>query len=443
MTFTHALTTNNYGSAKYIVDSKAQNGTHTSIAGALAAAVSGDTIFIRPGTYTENPSLKAGVNLTAYGCDSSLNGTGHVIINGKCTYSDSGTTTLEGIQLQTNSDFFLTVSGNSASIINLNNCYLNASNNGGISHTTANGASVINIFSCNGNLGTTGIAFFASSSGGSIAFYDCNIQNGGHSTTASTSSSTGSVIVTGSTLVFPITTSSSAVLQIQASLINPGAAGLNVTAITHGGSSSNCYIYQSIISSGSASAISVGATLDISLVKIISSNSAWCIGAGTATYSDIAMTTTASVTTTTQSGGATRGIYNGVAPSSGFIGEQIRGANLVGQALTSTVPLNITSISLTAGIWNVSGVIAYSAGNTGACTSTFSSISTVSASNGTDGDNAIWGPLPLAMVRGGGVSIPDYRLTLSTTTTVYLVADATITSDTVSAYGRICATRVG
>ncbi len=138
-----------------------------------------------------------------------------------------------------------------------------------------------------------------------------------------------------------------------------------------------------------------------------------------------------------------KGNNTNTAPPAGFIGEQIRAANLVGQALTSTVPFNITSINLTAGVWDVSGVIAYSAGNTGVCTSTLSSISTVSASNGTDGDNAIWGPLPQAMVRGGGVSIPAYRLTVSTTTTVYLVADATITSDTVSAYGRISATRVG
>jgi pectin methylesterase-like acyl-CoA thioesterase len=65
MTFTHALSTNNYGPAKFIVSSSAANGTHTTIAAALTSASTGDTIFIRPGTYTENLTLKAGVNLTA------------------------------------------------------------------------------------------------------------------------------------------------------------------------------------------------------------------------------------------------------------------------------------------------------------------------------------------------------------------------------------------
>ena len=69
MTFTHALTTGNYGPAKFIVSANVYEGTHTTIAAALTSASSGDTIFIRPGTYTENLTLKAGVNLCAYECD--------------------------------------------------------------------------------------------------------------------------------------------------------------------------------------------------------------------------------------------------------------------------------------------------------------------------------------------------------------------------------------
>jgi len=56
---------NNYGTAKLIVDATAGSGNYTTIAAALAAASSGQTIFIRPGTYTENLTLVAGVNLTS------------------------------------------------------------------------------------------------------------------------------------------------------------------------------------------------------------------------------------------------------------------------------------------------------------------------------------------------------------------------------------------
>src|SRR6187431_1669292 len=95
--------TNKWGTAKWIVDpSVAAVCTHTTIAAALTSASSGDTIFIRPGTYTENITLKAGVNLTAYGSDDSLNGTGVVIINGTCTFTAAGSVTLYGLQLQTN-----------------------------------------------------------------------------------------------------------------------------------------------------------------------------------------------------------------------------------------------------------------------------------------------------------------------------------------------------
>src|ERR1700676_4205216 len=92
-----------YANSVLIVDPTLGSGNYTTIGSALTASVSGQTIFIRPGTYTENLTLKAGVNLTAFGSDSSLNGTATVIINGTCTLSTAGTVTISSIQLQTNS----------------------------------------------------------------------------------------------------------------------------------------------------------------------------------------------------------------------------------------------------------------------------------------------------------------------------------------------------
>jgi len=145
MTFTHALSTNNYGPSKFIVDASAANGTHTTLPSALASASSGDTISIRPGTYTGNFSLKGGVNITAFGSDSSLNGTGKVIIQGTCTLSEAGTVTISGVQLQTNSAAALAVTGSAASVVNLQNCYLNFTNNTGITYSSSNSSSAINI----------------------------------------------------------------------------------------------------------------------------------------------------------------------------------------------------------------------------------------------------------------------------------------------------------
>ena len=106
----------------------ASDGTHTTISAALTSASSGDTIFIRPGTYTENPTLKAGVNLTAFGSDSSENGVGNVIINGTCTLTTAGSVTISRrFELQTDSVGILQLVGTVASVVNLQNCYLNCS----------------------------------------------------------------------------------------------------------------------------------------------------------------------------------------------------------------------------------------------------------------------------------------------------------------------------
>src|SRR5215469_17495644 len=97
-----------YSTAKgHIVDPNGF-GDFTTITAAINAAVSGQTIFLRPGTYTENPTLKAGVNLAAFDADAT---TPNVIINGKCSFSSAGTVSISGIELQTNSDFCLAVSG--------------------------------------------------------------------------------------------------------------------------------------------------------------------------------------------------------------------------------------------------------------------------------------------------------------------------------------------
>lgn len=273
--FTRALSTNNYGPAKFIVDgTTVANGTHSTIQSAIDAASAGDTVFIRPGTYTENLTLKAGVDLTGYTSDGF---SGHVIINGKCSFSAAGAVHISGLRLQTNSDFFLEVTGSASSAVALTNCSLNCLNNTGISYTSSGASSLVAIQYCNGDIGTTGISLFSSSSTGPIVINYSTIENSGDSTTASTISA-GLLSITCSRIIFPITTSGTADIQAQDSTFSTLS---NVTMITHGGSGGNSFVQRCMIASNSASAVSIGGTLTMSLNTINSSNTNAITGAGT------------------------------------------------------------------------------------------------------------------------------------------------------------------
>lgn len=289
-----------FGVAALIVDPTAGSGTHTTITAALAVATSGQTIFIRPGTYTENPALVAGVNLTAFGSDSSLNNTGNVKIIGKCTFSSAGTVTISGIELQTNSDNLLAVTGSAASIVNLNNCYLNFSNNAGISHTTSNASSLINMNNCWGNIATTGIALIISTSTGNCIFDYCNITNTGLSTTSSTIS-TGRIGIFNSRIFSPFTTSSVGGVDTNNSYID--CSVINTTCITTAGTGGGVE-FKSYFASGSQPCLSIGSGTLVSCQNITadSTNTNAITGLGQINYALIDFPNTSSlINTSTQS----------------------------------------------------------------------------------------------------------------------------------------------
>jgi hypothetical protein len=284
-----------FGVAKWIVNPVSGSGTHTTIGAALTSASSGDTIVITPATYTENPNFKAGVNLTAFGSDDSLNGTGNVIINGTCTFTGAGSVTISGIQLQTNSAALLTVSGSAASVVNLNNCYLNCSNNTGITYSSSSASSAINIYNCTGNLGTTGIGYFTHTSAGILSIKTCNFSNTGLSTTASTISA-GTLTLQFSSFINPITSSGTALIGTQWANMDMTTLG-NVTALTVGGSG-NGNAYFSYFASGSQPAISISSSFSISTCNVVSSNTNAITGTGTLLYNLITMGGTSSLMNT-------------------------------------------------------------------------------------------------------------------------------------------------
>ena len=432
------VTLNMPGTAKWVVNPTANLGTHTTISSALTSASSGDTIFICPGTYTENPTLKAGVNLTAFGSDSSLNGTGHVIISGTCTLTTAGSVTISGIQLQTNSAALLAVTGSVASIVNLQNCYLNCSNNTGITFSSSSASAAINLMNCEGNLGTTGIGLFSHSSAGLLTIQTTSIYNTGGSSTASTISA-GSYFQISSGLAIPITSSGTAALGIFNG--NNDTSATNTTALTIGGSGISTLV-NNYFTTGSASSISISSSATISSCTIASSNTNAITGAGTITYSALTFIGSSStINTTTQTASGTLQGSRNTAPSAGFLGEQIRNyASAV--SITNNSPINITSISLTAGVWDLSGIgeVVY----TGSTVATQLAISANSASlTGTVIADSSWQSNITLAAGNVSASIPSFRVIVSATTTYYLVGVAFFTTGTASAYGRLSATRVG
>lgn len=115
-------------------------------------------------------------------------------------------------------------------------------------------------------------------------------------------------------------------------------------------------------------------------------------------------------------------------------------------SLTTATPANVTSLSLTPGVWRVTGQAAFAPAATTSITILTAAINTTSAT--------VPSPETVAAARNQQTSpayVPNANqvlvtgeaiLTLTATTTVYLVAQATFTVSTLGAFGKIQATRI-
>lgn len=113
-------------------------------------------------------------------------------------------------------------------------------------------------------------------------------------------------------------------------------------------------------------------------------------------------------------------------------------------ALTTLTWRNVTSISLTAGDWDVWGSVAfYSSTGTTTISRQAGSIGTTSAAPDLSPAGGAYVDIAAAMGTGLGASLPvgQRRINVSTTTTVYLMAFATFGVSTLGAYGGIYARR--
>lgn len=131
--------------------------------------------------------------------------------------------------------------------------------------------------------------------------------------------------------------------------------------------------------------------------------------------------------------------------TAGNIGEYkesvVLGASAIAGGAT-TVAINVTSLSLTAGDWNVTGFIGYFATVNLVMTVISGSISATSATN--DSDNATSLPLNTTIATSEALRfvVPTRRISLAATTTYYLVTSATYSAGTPTVFGRIQAVRL-
>lgn len=136
--------------------------------------------------------------------------------------------------------------------------------------------------------------------------------------------------------------------------------------------------------------------------------------------------------------------------TAGFIGEYAESIILIGSAvsLVTATSKTITSISLTAGDWDVWGEFAPTGAGTtvlqsinGAVSLTDNTLPTAPATNGSSEKS---GTVSYTL---GTSNIPYYnlvpcRISIAGTTTVYLVMNVTFITSTAAGYGKICARRV-
>lgn len=141
------------------------------------------------------------------------------------------------------------------------------------------------------------------------------------------------------------------------------------------------------------------------------------------------------------------GVTGGTAAGAGYVGQAI--VSLIPSAsavsLTTATPANVTSITLTAGDWDVQGSVNFVATSATIAGGALHEVgfNTTSATLPSDGSELYVNPPSLSSATASfGTSIQRRIYNVSTTTTVYLVAEGTFTQGTEKVYGTITARRV-
>ena len=151
------------------------------------------------------------------------------------------------------------------------------------------------------------------------------------------------------------------------------------------------------------------------------------------------------------------GDTTGTAVPAGYIGEVLSQSRLksAAVALTTATPANVTatSLTLTPGVWLLSGTVGFRTAATTSVTALFGAISTTSATIPASDTTAVpssTGQVQLAQERAANVFgsadnniiLPPNVVVVTTSTPYFLVAQASFTVSTMTTYGFISAVRV-
>lgn len=132
--------------------------------------------------------------------------------------------------------------------------------------------------------------------------------------------------------------------------------------------------------------------------------------------------------------------------TAGNIGEYSSSSVVSGSAisLTTNTPVNLASLSLTAGDWDVWCHVLFTAAGTTNITQLAGSISTTSATLNTAPTNFSQFTYPSSVIGASNTMVPDVRtrISINATTTIFCVAQATFTVSTLTTWGSIQARRV-
>lgn len=244
---------NNYSTNKFIVSSTAGQGNYTTIASAIAAASSGDTIFIKPGTYTENITMVAGVNLSS---DIVGATTPNVIINGTVTCNYTGACSCDGICFQTNSAAAIN-SASGTPVLELTDCSFACTSNT-YCITASNTSFTLKAYNCTAtsNLATRTLYSFGGIS--SALFSGCNFGNLGANVTEACLQYSNKASFENCVNSFPLKTNGTGYVIINNSSFDTSGANVNCLTVNNA-TTGVSQISNSTLSSGSASGIRIGA----------------------------------------------------------------------------------------------------------------------------------------------------------------------------------------
>ena len=177
------------------------------------------------------------------------------------------------------------MTGSAASMVILEDCYLNCTNNTALHLTSTSSSSGISCYYCTGDLTTTGIALFVNGGSGSIRFIHSLFGNSGASSTQNTCTSTGGFFPNFSGWANGVALSGGGDMTGDFLDMSMGTAQQAITLT--GNSTSN--VQHCTIASGSSTAISIaaGSSQQLHDVLISSSNGSPISGSGSLVYTDV------------------------------------------------------------------------------------------------------------------------------------------------------------